>query len=190
MTTFLITGPRVFISPSSTSHQPKFSFPKQTTVPSVSPPAALALLLWPIYELTLYVFTTSFFSKFYKLICSTKNSTSSSGQWWSIAPTEVPKSQPNILRNAQRWYRLSIFASCAICLCLIAHLCFAEQLCFGVCPFTCVFSYKILIIPLVPSSSSQHCLPIDVTKNLCRNTWAQTHSRPINSDYRIENNWS
>lgn len=190
MTTLLITGPRVFISPSSASHRPKFSFPKQTTAPSVSPPAALTLLLLPIYELTLYIFTTSVFSKFYKLICSTKTLLAHQSSDNPFPRLKCPNPNKNTLRNAQRWCILSMFAFCTICLCLISHLCFAEQLCFGVCPFTCVFSYKILIIPLVPISSSQHSLPIDVTKNLCRNTWAQTHSRPINSDYLIENNWS
>lgn len=112
------------------------------------------LLLWPFFcgrsRNSHSHFHHLFLFKILQIGLFHKNSTSSSEQWWSIPPTEVPKSQQNTLRNAQRWCRLSIFASCTICLCLIAHLCFAEQLCFGVCPFTCVFSYKILIIPLVP----------------------------------------
>lgn len=113
-----------------------------------------------------------------------KNSTRSSEQWWSIPPTEVPKSQPNTLRNAQRWCRLSIFAFCTLCLCLIAHLCFAEQLGFGVCPFTCVFSYKILIIPLVPSRVLNTVFPLTSLK-----IFVEIHEPRLTPDPLIQTIW-
>lgn len=42
----------------------------------------------------------------------------------------------------------------------------------------------------IPIGGSHQYVPIEVTGNLGKNTYTQTHSRPIKSEYLTENNWS
>lgn len=181
-TELLVAEPRVFIFHSQPSPSKSLS--------SNKPPQYLFLHL-PLW--TSSYWSVSSYSKF-SLPFSFRNvlqvdllhkaCPSSPGQWECTPPPEMPEPPQDRPQRHPPMRRVTeiCFPRNLLLLHVSSLLCWTLVLC-------AVLSRVVPLLMGIPISASRQCPPSEVTGNLCKNAYAQTHSRPIKSENLVENNW-